>query len=180
MRDSYKTRPNNRGSPSVGIPPCTIVLRRGRGPFSPATGRSTQKCFEAKGLQIRANRIDTAGQRRNVNADGSRSEPCCENAPMVRRPIPFGGTRDEKSRPKGRRIRSLWWTRTRRIRTTAFITIEVPILETRMPPIYQRIAVKAKHLHELGLSQSEIGRRVGVDRWTVGKALRWITQPKRG
>jgi hypothetical protein len=31
--------------------------------------------------------IDTAGQRRNVNADGSQSEPTCENAPMARRTI---------------------------------------------------------------------------------------------
>ena len=36
--------------------------------------------FEAVG-------IDTAGQRRNVNADGSQSEPACENAPMARRTI---------------------------------------------------------------------------------------------
>jgi hypothetical protein len=62
----------------------------------------------------------------------------------------------------------------RRIRTTAFMPIEVAILETRMPPVYQRIAMKAKHLHELGLNQSEIGRRLGVDRWAVGKALRWL------
>jgi hypothetical protein len=51
--------------------------------------------------------------------------------------------------------------------------IEVPILELKPPPVYQRIASKAKHLQELGLTQAEIGRRLGVDRWTVGKALRW-------
>ena len=32
--------------------------------------------------------IDTAGQRRDVNAGGSQSEPPCENAAMVRRPVP--------------------------------------------------------------------------------------------
>ena len=37
-----------------------------------------------------------------------------------------------------------------------------------------RIAPKAKHLTELGMSQAEIGRRLGVDRWTVGKAVRWL------
>ncbi len=52
--------------------------------------------------------------------------------------------------------------------------IEVPILEIKPPLIYQRIAPKATHLQELGMSQSEIGRRLGVDRWTVGKALRWL------
>ena len=62
----------------------------------------------------------------------------------------------------------------RRIRTTATIPVEVPILEIRPPPVYQRIALKAQHLQELGLSQTEIGRRLGVDRWTVGKALRWL------
>jgi len=33
--------------------------------------------------------IDTAAQRRDVNACGSRSEPGCVNAPMGRRPIAF-------------------------------------------------------------------------------------------
>jgi hypothetical protein len=54
------------------------------------------------------------------------------------------------------------------------LSIEIPILEIKPRPVYQRIAAKAKHLQELGLSQSEIGRRLGVDRWTVGKALRWL------
>ena len=54
--------------------------------------------------------------------------------------------------------------------------LEVPILEIKPPPVYQRIAPKAKHLQELGMSQSEIGRRLGVDRWTVGKALRWLAE----
>jgi len=50
----------------------------------------------------------------------------------------------------------------------------VPILEINPPPVYQRIAPKAKHLKELGMTQAEIGRRLGVDRWTVGKAFRWL------
>jgi hypothetical protein len=40
--------------------------------------------------------IDTAGERRNVNADGSQSEPACENAPIGRRPI---GTTLGKRKP---------------------------------------------------------------------------------
>jgi hypothetical protein len=52
--------------------------------------------------------------------------------------------------------------------------LEVPILEIKPPPVYQQIAPTAKHLQELGMSQSEIGRRLGVDRWTVGKAHCWL------
>jgi DNA-binding XRE family transcriptional regulator len=52
--------------------------------------------------------------------------------------------------------------------------LNVPILETKPRPIYQRIAPKTKQLRELGMTQTEIGRRLGVDRWTVGKALRWL------
>jgi len=54
--------------------------------------------------------------------------------------------------------------------------IEVQILQIKPPPVYQRIAPKAQQLQELGLSQSEIGRRLGVDRWTVGKALIWMKE----
>jgi DNA-binding transcriptional regulator LsrR (DeoR family) len=50
----------------------------------------------------------------------------------------------------------------------------VPILAVKPPPVYQRIAPKARHLKELGFTQAEIGQRLGVDRWTVGKALRWL------
>jgi len=67
-----------------------------------------------------------------------------------------------------------WWTRTQRIRTVAAVPIEVAVLDGQAPPLYQRVAAKASHLHELGMTQAEIGRRLGVDRWTVGKALRWM------
>jgi hypothetical protein len=60
------------------------------------------------------------------------------------------------------------------------VPIEVPILEIKPPPVYQRIAAKATHLIELRTTQAEIGRQLGVDRWTVGKALRWLAQLKRG
>lgn len=57
--------------------------------------------------------------------------------------------------------------------------IKVPILEIKPPPLYQRIAPKAKYLNELGMTQAEIGRRLEVDRWTVGKALRWLAGMRR-
>jgi hypothetical protein len=50
----------------------------------------------------------------------------------------------------------------------------MPILETRVPPVYQRIAVKAQHLHDLGLNQTKIWRRLGAYRWAAGKARRWL------
>ena len=37
--------------------------------------------------------IDTAGQWRDVNADGSEGEPGCGNAPMGRGPITFADLR---------------------------------------------------------------------------------------
>jgi len=42
------------------------------------------------------------------------------------------------------------------------------------PPVYQRIATKALHLRELGLSDRVIAQRLGVSDKTVGKAIRWL------
>jgi hypothetical protein len=52
--------------------------------------------------------------------------------------------------------------------------IEIPIAETREPPVYQRIAAKAAHLRELGMTYPEIANKLEVDRWTAGKAVRWF------
>jgi len=52
--------------------------------------------------------------------------------------------------------------------------VEIPILETRQPPVYQQIAGTAKHLRELGMTHPEIGEQLGVDRWRIGKAVRWL------
>jgi len=40
--------------------------------------------------------------------------------------------------------------------------------------VYQQISAKATHLRELGMTLTEIGKRLGVERWTVGKAVRWF------
>lgn len=48
--------------------------------------------------------------------------------------------------------------------------IEVPILEIKLPPLYQQIVAKAMHLRDLGMTFLEIGERLGIDRWTVGRA----------
>jgi hypothetical protein len=38
--------------------------------------------------------------------------------------------------------------------------------------------MKAAGLRELGLTYPEIGQRLGVDRWTVGKAVRWLQRQR--
>ena len=42
------------------------------------------------------------------------------------------------------------------------------------PQVYQRIASKALHLRELGLSDRAIATRLGVTDKTVTKAIRWL------
>jgi DNA invertase Pin-like site-specific DNA recombinase len=54
------------------------------------------------------------------------------------------------------------------------MSLKIPIVDTRDPPTYQQIAAKAVQLRQLGMTYSEIGKRLGVDRWTVGKAVRWL------
>jgi len=54
------------------------------------------------------------------------------------------------------------------------VPIDVPIIETREPPVYQQIAAKAAQLRDLGMTFPEIAEKIGVDRWTVGKAVRWL------
>jgi len=56
--------------------------------------------------------------------------------------------------------------------------VDIPIAETREPPLYQQIAVKAAQFRELGMTFPEIGQRLGVDRWTVGKAVRWLQRQR--
>jgi hypothetical protein len=67
-------------------------------------------------------------------------------------------------------------TRSRRFQTSGAMSIEVQIPEIKPPPRYQPVFPSAKHLMELGLSQFEIPHRLDVDRWTVGKPLRWLME----
>ena len=64
-----------------------------------------------------------------------------------------------------------WWTRTQRIRTVAEVAVEVALLATEEPPLYQRVAKKALLLKELGLSLAAIARHLEVDDKTVAKAI---------
>jgi len=67
-----------------------------------------------------------------------------------------------------------WWTRTQSIRTAACSPFEVALVETSELPAYQRIAQKALHLRELGLSDRVIALRLRVTDKTVAKAIRWL------
>ncbi|MEX1258766.1 MAG: hypothetical protein WEG36_14215 [Gemmatimonadota bacterium] len=66
------------------------------------------------------------------------------------------------------------WTRTQRIRTAVALPFEVALVDTLDPPTYQLIAAKALHLHELGLSDRAIARRLGVTDKTAAKGIGWI------
>jgi hypothetical protein len=58
-----------------------------------------------------------------------------------------------------------------RIRTAAAIPLEAVIVDPAEVPIYLRIAEKAKHLRELGMSDKAIARALGVSDKTVTKAI---------
>jgi len=47
-------------------------------------------------------------------------------------------------------------------------------VDTLDPPTYQQIALKARHLRELGLSDRTIARRLGVTDKSVAKGIRWL------
>ena len=67
-----------------------------------------------------------------------------------------------------------WWRRTQRIRTAGVAPFEAALFETMEPPVYQRIARKALHLRELGLSDRVIAGRLGVTDKTIAKAVSWL------
>jgi hypothetical protein len=67
-----------------------------------------------------------------------------------------------------------WWTLSQRIRTFSEIPIEAVLLDTDAPPIYQQIAPKAVQLQQLGMSDSAIGKRLGITDKTVAKAIAWF------
>ena len=73
--------------------------------------------------------------------------------------------------------RKSWWTRTQSIRTAGALQFEVALVETLEPPVYQRIALKALHLRELGLSDRAIAGRLGVTDKTIAKAIGWVQSP---
>ena len=70
--------------------------------------------------------------------------------------------------------RENWWTLSQRIRTFAEIPIEAAILDTAPAPAYQQIAAKALQLQQLGMSNSEIAKRLKITDKSVAKAIAWF------
>ena len=52
--------------------------------------------------------------------------------------------------------------------------LEVALVGTEERSLYQRVARKALHLRELGLSYRAIAQRLEVDDKTVAKSIRWL------
>ena len=61
------------------------------------------------------------------------------------------------------------WTRTQRIRTAGAIPVEAVIVDQVETPLYLKLADKAKHLRELGLSDKAIARALGISDKTLAK-----------
>jgi hypothetical protein len=74
------------------------------------------------------------------------------------------------------RIPPRWWRRSERIRTASEVSLEFPLTEVE-GPLYQRFAPEIARLRRLGLSRRRIGKALGIDDKTVGKALYWLAQP---
>jgi hypothetical protein len=53
------------------------------------------------------------------------------------------------------------------------MALETILVDTSPPPKYQPIGSKAAHLHQLGLSNAAIARRLDATGKTVAKAIRW-------
>lgn len=65
------------------------------------------------------------------------------------------------------------WTRLQHIRTLATLPLEFPLADLGPTPAYQRIAVAALQLHDLGWTKHKIARHFRVDDKTAAKALNW-------
>lgn len=69
------------------------------------------------------------------------------------------------------RAGELPWSRSQRIRTAAEIPLEVILVDEAELPLYERLAERAKHLRELGMSYRAIGRVLGVDYKVAMRAI---------
>ena len=52
--------------------------------------------------------------------------------------------------------------------------LEVALVETAAPPVYQQTARRALQLRELGMSDRTIAGRLGVTDKTISKAIAWV------
>lgn len=72
-----------------------------------------------------------------------------------------------------------WWTRSLPIRTIAEIHAHIKILPVECPHIYQKLAQKATELHLLGMSDTDIGKSLGIDPKTAKKAYKYNKREKK-
>ncbi len=79
------------------------------------------------------------------------------------------------SRDKGSTSLQMW-TRLQSSRTAGLITARIRILPVRQPPLYQRIAPKARQLQALGMTPPQIARALGIDPKTALKACTYSGQ----
>ncbi|MHC4422081.1 MAG: hypothetical protein ACYS1E_15990, partial [Planctomycetota bacterium] len=133
--------------------PAASLRTASQGP-DPVAAQKAHKPSECEGLQELATCCDEGGK-------WTRSQRIRTAAPKR------VSTRRVVRSAYGKRTRSL------RIRTAARVPVEVPLLDTAPPPLFQRISHKAHHLRELGLSNTAIAQRLGVTHHTVAKAITW-------
>jgi hypothetical protein len=69
----------------------------------------------------------------------------------------------------------IYWARLQPIRTAAEISLHIRIDPTNLPPLYQRISLKAKQLRELKMSFYEIANKLGVHVTTAIRAYYFKT-----
>ena len=58
------------------------------------------------------------------------------------------------------------------IRTISEISAHIKILPIRQIPLYQKLSIKAKQLHTLGMSYQEIAKSLSVGETTVIRAYK--------
>ena len=66
------------------------------------------------------------------------------------------------------------WTRSQRIRTTAELEVVADVVDPADPPARNEIGLKARRLHDLGMTYREIAGAVNVSEKTVARAVRDI------
>ncbi|MHB1337171.1 MAG: hypothetical protein ACYCXQ_14650 [Candidatus Humimicrobiaceae bacterium] len=66
-----------------------------------------------------------------------------------------------------------WRMRMQPIQTISEISAQIKILPVRQVPLYQKISLKAKQLHALGMSYQQIAKKLSVGEATVIRACKY-------
>jgi hypothetical protein len=83
---------------------------------------------------------------------------------------------NRRDRDRAVTLTKIWWARSQRIRTAAESSFQLDLFRTAAESTYQRIAVRARHLKQLGITDAVIARHLGVSDKTATKAIAWITK----